>query len=301
MSIYNVDESQLQSAYGLDGSAIYSAFNVTGTLVFSSDVDYSHYSFTQKWASKGISAAQGLDIVDNIVFWVSKSGDSTVPANLYTFNLSDGSQALPSAYITVYSGHGNNICFSPNKSTLMATPAYPPSRVFLNSVGTNYAMTLSKTLTLNDGSTDCDACFDPNDDTIMYSVGHTNNSSDLSAPFKISKWDLSNLTDNGDGTFTPDLISSVETAQPSNSYFFQGCKYHDGLLWFASGYGGGSTDAYVYAVEPTTGNKEYTIDLNTTAEPEGLAWVADSNVYGGYVLYVGFAGMMLRKYTFSAS
>jgi len=44
----------------------------------------------------------------------------------------------------------------------------------------------------------------------------------------------------------------------------------------------------------------YSIDLETNTEPEGLAWLRDTEVIGGYALYVGFQGMMLRKYTFEA-
>ena len=298
MAIYDISGNTLLSAYNKSGATT-DAYNVSGIKIWSKQADYTNYSYVQKWASKGISSTQGFDIYDGKVFWVAKSGDSTVPSNCYVWNLSDGSQALDTAYITVYAGHGNNLSFSNDGSKLIATPAYPPSRVFINAVGQDYAMTLSQTLVLDDGSTDCDACYDPNDNTIIWSLGHTANSSDLSAPFKVSKWDLTDLTDNGDGTYTPTCLSTVQTAQPSNSYFFQGYKFHDGLLWFASGYGGGSTDAYVYAVDPVTGNKPYTIDLETKAEPEGLAWYPDAQAAGGYALYVGFAGMMLRKYTFA--
>lgn len=297
--IYSIIGSLLNSAYNVNGVGLQSAYDVNGNTIFSSgDVDYTDYSYVQKWGSKGFSTAQGFDIFDDKVFWVDKSGDSTVPANMYVYNLSDGGQALPTAYITVYSGHGNNICFSKDSDELIATPAYPPSRIYINSFTSNYTMTLEKTLVLNDGSTDCDACYDPTDNNYMWSLGHTANSQDRSAPFKVSKWDLSQLTDNGDGTYTPENISTIQIPQPSNSYFFQGCKFHDGLLWFASGNGTGSS--YVYAVNPTTGNTDYTIDLQTTQEPEGVSWVAEQGVVGGYAMYVGFQGMMLRKYTFGA-
>lgn len=298
--IYDINGNAINSAYDINGNSLMIAYDVEGNVVFnrqippSPSVDYNDYSYTQKWGSKGIGFTQGFDIYDNKVFWVSKSGDSTVPSNCYVWNLSDGSQALDTAYITVYSGHGNNLAF--DYPTLYCSPAYPPSRCFVNTLTNDFTATLSKTLTFNDGSNDLDICVDENDPTIMWTLGHTATSSDRDAPFYISKWDLSNLTDNGDDTYTPSKISTVSMAQPSNTYFFQGCRFHDGILWFASGYGGGSTNAYVYGMNPSTGEYLYTIDLQTTAEPEGLVWLEEN---GEYVLYVGFAGMILRRYTFA--
>lgn len=286
------------NSYGNDALK---AFDVTGTKVFENTKDYSDYSFIEVWSEKtGDYNSQGFDIKDGKVFWISKSGNETIPADCYVWNLSDGSQAFDEPYITVYGGHGNNISFSSDKNELIATPAYAPSRVYINSFTQNYEMSLSKTLILNDGSTNCDACYDPNNSNIMFSLGHTGSSSDLTAPFYISKWDLSRLTDNGDGTYTPLRISRVSTPQPANSFFFQGCKFHDGLLWFASGYYTGESAAMVYGVNPASGNVVATINCDTTKEPEGLAWVPDVNAPGGYALYVGFAHMMLRKYVFNS-
>lgn len=297
MAVCDVRGKALQSVYSQYGESISDAFDVYGEKVFQSGVDYTKYSFTQKWRSKGIGNTQGFDIYDGKVFWVSKSGDSTVPADCYVWNLSDGSQALSTPYITIYSGHGNNLSF--DFPTIYASPAYPPSRVFVNTMDSDFNATLTKKLVFNDGSTDCDACIDEFDKTILWTLGHTGNHTQTSAPFYISKWDLTSLTDNGDGTFTPALIQKVSTPQPI-CYYFQGCRMHDGMLWFASGYAGTDSDAYVYAVNPSTGERLYTIDCETTAEPEGLAWVEDSSAPGGYALYVGFGGMMLRKYTFGA-
>ena len=297
MAVYSVGGSPVQTVYGLNGSAS-DAFNVSGSLIHTNGVDYSNYSFVQKWASKGVSSAQGFDVYDGKVFWISKSGNASVPADCYVWNLSDGSQALSSPYITVYSGHGNNLSF--DFPTLYATPAYPPSTAYINTLSGAYSASLTKTLVFDDGSTDCDACIDESDATKLWTIGHTAGSSDRSAPFKLSLWDLSNQTDNGDGTYTPTLIRSVSVAQPESSYFFQGCKFHDGVFWFASGYGGGGTSAYIFGVDPNTGAYLYTIDCETTEEPEGIAWVEDANEHGGYALYVGFAGMMLRKYSFTA-
>lgn len=300
MSIYDGNGIAITNAYAIDGHDISTAYDITGEVIFRESepiVDYTNYAYVQKWASKGISSTQGFDIYDGKVFWISKSGNSTIPANCYVWNLSDGSQALETQPITVYSGHGNNLSFDFPK--LYATSAYTP-HVYVNSVTNDFEFSLLKTLYITDGCIDCDACIDEYDKSILWTLGHTANSSNTSAPYIISKWNLNNLTDNGDGTYTPQLIQSVNTPQPANSFYFQGCHFHDGLLWYANGYNGASTGAYVFGVNPNTGEVEYTINCNTTAEPEGVCFYPDANAVGGYALYVGFAGMMLRKYTFGA-
>ena len=296
MAIYKADASLLHEAYRADGSGVNYAYDVRGNKVFSSVVNYSNYTYTQKWSSKSISNTQGFDIYDDKVFWVSKSGNASIPANCYVWNLSDGSQALSSAYVTVYSGHGNNLAFA--YPVMYASPAYQPSTVYVNSVTDQFVFAKTMTLTFDDGSTDCDVCVDETDTSIIWTLGHTAGSSDLTAPYLISKWDMTDLTDNGDDTFTPNCLQTVQVAQPSNSYFFQGCRFHDGIMWFANGYSGSSTGAYVFGVDPDTGEYLYTINCNTTAEPEGLCFYPDATAPGGYALYVGFAGMSLRKYTF---
>lgn len=296
MAVYDANGNSLSAVYDAVGNSLSNAYDIDGVSVFPPEVDYTTYSFVEKWASKGIIDTQGFDIYDGKVFWIKKAGDSTIPADCYVWNLSDGSQALDSAYITVYSGHGNNIEIRSQK--LYASTAYKPSTVYVNSLTNDYVATLIQTLTVGaDGSRNCDACIDESDTNILWTLAHTAGSDDLTAPFLISKWDLTNLTDNGDGTYAPELLQSISIPQPSSSFYFQGVKMHDGLMWYANGYGG--YRAYIRAVNPNTGVEVYTIDCETTSEPEGLAWVEDEAVVGGYALYVGFQGMMLRKYTFA--
>lgn len=299
--IYDKSGHSLSSVYSKIGSAINSAYDVTGDLVFhggSSDVDYTSYSISKKWTASGVFfSTQGLDIYDSKVFWVT-GGNGTVEENCYVWNLSDGSPAISENPFTVYSGHGNNICIDFPK--LYASTAYSPNKVYVNTLSAvtgGYEATLSKTLFLTDGSVDLDVALDENDKTILWSLGHQVDH-DTTRPYNISKWDLTNLTENADGTFTPALLQTVQTPQPE-CYYFQGFKMHDGILWYASGYTGGTYEAYVYGVNPNTGELLYTIDTGLTSEPEGVAWVADSASEGGYALYIGFGGMNLYKCIFT--
>lgn len=297
MAIFDKQGNALTRAYNLNEEIVTEAYDVDGNLIFNDNpIDYSNYSYTQKWPSKGIASTQGFAIYDNKVFWVSKSGDSSVPANCYVWNLADGSQALEEPYITAYTGHGNSLSFS--FPLLYATTAYAGEKVYINEISNDYqTATLIKTLVLY-GGLSCDACVDDLNDNILWSIHHTTSLSDRDTPWCIRKWDLSNLTDNGNGTYTPKLLKNVDIAQPANSPYFQGCAFHNNIFWYACGYSGNSV-AYVFGINSNTGEYLYSINCNTTAEPEGVAWVEDESVYGGYALYVGFQGMMLRKYTFS--
>lgn len=301
MSVYSKNGNALNHVYRKDGSELAHAYDKSGNVIFSSDIpepDYSKYSYIQKWASKGVNNTQGFDIYGGKVYWISKSGDSSIPANCYVWDLVDGSQAFASQPITIYSGHGNSLDIVYPKA--YAGTAYSPATAYENMLSSDgQAFTLSKKLDLSEDSTyGHDVCVDEDDTSILWSLAHTG-AIGTDAPYKLSKWNLTELTDNGDGTHSPRLIKSVTTPKPSAEYF-QGMTMHDGLIWYASGYAGTSTDAYVYAVNPATGAVVYTIDCDTTAEPEGVAWVPDSEAVGGYAMYVGFQGMMLRKYTFDA-
>lgn len=302
MSIYSINGIQLLSSYDLEAVSLSVAYDINGNVVFNAGgdtPDYTNYSYTQKWASKGINNTQGFDIYDGKVFWIAKSGNNSVPANCYVWNLSDGSQAFDTAYITIYSGHGNSLDIVDGKA--YTGTAYSPPTAYENTMASDLqTFTLAKTFDLSeDASYGHDVCIDENDSTIMWSLAHTGAISQTDAPFLLSKWDLTNLTDNGDGTYSPALVKSIETPQPSNSAYFQGMTMHDGMIWYASGYSGTSSQAYVYAINPINGTVLYSIDCNTTAEPEGVAWVADESAPHGYALYVGFQGMALRKYTFN--
>ena len=253
MAVYDNIGRQITDIYSKTGELLSYAYNINGQQILDIDppvyrANYDVYSYTQKWASKGLNNAQGFDIYDGKVFWVYKSGNASIPADCYVFNLSDGSQALSNQYVTIYSGHGNNICFDYPK--VYASPAYPPSKVYVNELSNDFmTFTLVKTLTFNDGTADLDCCIDENNKDILWTYGHISGASTTNI---LSKWDLSRLTDNGDETYTPKRIHSVNVAQPQNTRYYQGCKFHDNILWFANGYTGSSSGAYVFGVNPYT-------------------------------------------------
>lgn len=293
MPAYDISGEPAVVMYDIHGNVVTKGYNMFGDPVASSAADYTTYTFENQWGSKGMLYTQGFAIRDDKVYWVSQRADTEDPITCYVFNLSDGSQALETEYISIYGGHGNNLEF--DGDTLYVSSAYTYPRVYVNDMTDDQA-SLEMVLILDDGSIDNDVCLDENDKSIMWSIGHSDRVANRNAPFIISKWNLNNLIDNGD-TYSPELLQSVYSSQPDSPYF-QGIKMHDGLLWYSSGYNGDDSQAYIYAIDPDTGARVYTIDCETTTEPEGIEWYPDPYAHGGYALYVGFQRMVLRKYTF---
>ncbi|MGX8699658.1 MAG: hypothetical protein ACSW8F_06970, partial [bacterium] len=103
----------------------------------------------------------------------------------------------------------------------------------------------------------------------------------------LCKWDMTNLTENEDGTFTPALIASIEGPHID---VLQGQQLHDGLLWVADG--AMNTNAKVYAIDLTTGAKRYFINTGVVKELESVAWLSEREMLVGYI------GGVFEKFTF---
>lgn len=312
MAIYDANGAALGAAFDAPGNALSTAYDAVGNVIYQAGPpkpDYDSYSYTVQWPTKDISFAQGFDIYDGKVFWVRKSGNNTVNNAMYIFTL-DGNYALgeETPYITAYGGHGNNVTFSTEfyaegdtvPLVLMST-AYSDSPAYLNRITNDYTAEIVRMYkmpliedVINGGF---DICYGETAD-ICYtaSVFGSNDDPQLGTHIGLAKWDMTDLTENEDGTFTPMLISSSRAEWHS---WKQSIKYHDGLLWLASAPISGAK-AYVYAFDPNTGQTVHAINTGSGSEIEGAVWYPDENAVGGYALYVGFQRMVMWKFTFNA-
>lgn len=295
MPIYNKSGTSVQTAYNQSGNTISSAYNINGELIFGT-IDYTTYSYTS-YCSVSVANMQGFDIHNGIIFQF-RAG-SSVSNTMCTIN-ANGSSIIQNG-ITASSDHGDSASFS---DTYVSGDTYPliyvtsdtnPAKVYINRV-TQTSSTLYKTLSFPLEKTGYYAAaaidFD-NDILYMFGYSEQNYLTDNGGSNKtvISKWDLSNLTDNGDSTFTPQFVSVFERAF---IYCTQGQQYHDGMIWASSGYTG-SEKSYIYALNPSTGETLYTVDLDTTTEVEGLSFISNTE------MVVGLQGGTYRKYTFAIS
>ncbi len=295
MAVYDINGNALTSVYDVNGSELQDAFDINGESVFDSAVvDYSNYAITD-YCSVSLSPIQGFDIHNGIIFQFMAS--SNISNRMATINA--GSSAIINNNIPSISDHGDSASFS-NKfysvgdeyPLLYVTSDTNPAKVYVNRVTTS-SSNLVRTLSfpLNKTGYYAAACVDfPNN--IIYMVGYSeeNYQTDDGGNNKtvISKWDLSNLSSNGDGSYTSAFISSIE--RPF-IYVMQGQQYHDGMLWIASG--ASNTRGYIYALNPSNGNLLYTVDTSSTTELEGLSFISNTE------MVFGLQGGTYKKVTFA--
>lgn len=121
---------------------------------------------------------------------------------------------------------------------------------------------------------------------MLYTVGYYANSytSATNNKMVIAKWDYSNLTDNGDSTYTPEFVEKFYVP------FFttlQGPTFFNGKLFILSSAGGGAADTKIYVIDPY---KKCVTNVITdfpsaikTDEVEALYFYDDGNGFVGYL------------------
>lgn len=279
MSIYNANGNAVSSAYGITSFTLETAYDVDGNVIFSGSqpepepLDYSSYTTTDlfTYVTDGFN---GFDVYDGIIAQVKASN------SLYLFGM-DGSVIATNLSMTA--SHGDSASFSSERKYkkdefpyLYVTSDTTPAYVYVNRITRTGSELIKSLLFPSDKTGYYSAHAYDETNQIMYMVGYSeqNFTSSDSGNNKtvVSKWDMSQLTGNGDGTYTPAFISSYER---DFIYVMQGQQFFDGYIWIASGYNNGGAQ-YIYAMNPSDGVIEHTITLDDTIEIEGLAWVYDS-------------------------
>lgn len=294
--IYDVQGNPLNACYDVGGAALLSAYDAAGTEIYHAGeptVDYSQYSISSMF-SPSVSPMQGFDIYNGVIFQFLASG--SVSNKMMTINAQTG--AVINGNISAASDHGDSASFSntfyaesDDFPLLYVTADTNPAKVYVNRV-TESSSTLIQTLSfpLDKAGYYAALCLDV-ENQIAYMVGYSeqNYQTDDGGNNKtvISKWDLSNLTANQDGSYTPAYVSSVERAF---IYVMQGQQFHDGMLWISSG--GTNVRGYVYALDPATGELLYTVDSESTTEIEGIAFTSP------YEMVFGLQGGTYKKVIF---
>ena len=124
------------------------------------------------------------------------------------------------------------------------------------------------------------------DHNTLYAYGYSINSNQASGnSMKLIKADLSNLTDNSDGTYTPKILSSVETPYVGVT---QGRKFFGGNLYVGFANTGNPHNARLVAVDATSGDVKTDVSMSgvTTSENEGVCYqIVDSEVIWYYSDY----------------
>lgn len=303
MSVYDVSGDSLSVLYGESGTSVNVAYDIDGNLVFNGDpvpipVDYDDYTLSSLY-NISITHCQGLAISNNVLFQFGTSGSSSED-KVCLFDFISGSDITRD--MTIESDHGDSATFSKEYYAsgdefplLYVTADTTPAIIYVNRV-TRTTSTLIRTLVFPQSAGYYGAGAFDWDNNVCYLLAYKQNNYQTdgggSNTTVVSKWDLSNLTDNGDGTYTPAFISQYE--RPF-IYVMQGLAYHDGYTWISSGYGGNTS--YIYAMNPSTGVIGHTITLGIR-EVEGLDFVFDSTSQT-YYMVIGEQNGYYKKCTFA--
>lgn len=276
MSVYDVNGETIENAFAVSGNSLQGVYGKTGEyipFVEPLPIDYSQYSTTDlfTYVADGFN---GFDVHDGMIAQLKASNQ------LYLFDLV--THEVIATALSITSAHGDSASFSKDKlysydefPLLYVTSDSNPAYVYVNRI-TRSGTSLIKSLLfpLDKAGYYAAHAYDEQNH-IMYMVGYSeqNFTSDDGGNNKtvVSKWDMSQLNDNGDGSYTPAFISRYERAF---IYVMQGQQFFDGYIWIASGYNNNKAQ-YIYAMSPSGGEIEHTITLDDTIEIEGLAWIYD--------------------------
>ena len=274
MAIFNIDGELSSRIYDINGNELASAYDISGNVISEPyPLDYTSYTTTDlfTYVRNGFN---GFDVHRGIIVQYLANN------SMYMFDLS--THATIATGVSCTSDHGDSVTFSPTYYAdsdefplIYVTSDTTPAKIYINRI-TRTSSTLIRTLVFPSSAGYYGAGAYDFDNDLLYLVSYKENnyrtSNNGANTTVVTKWDLNNLTDNGDGTYTPVFISSYER---DFIYVMQGMQYFDGYIWIASGYNDGGGQ-YIYAMNPNNGVIAHTITLDDTIEIEGLAWVYDS-------------------------
>lgn len=295
MAVYDKNGNALSNIYAVNGTSLNSAYDIDGAVVFGGGIDYNNHTISSL-LNISVSNCQGIAIHNNVLFQFRASG-TTVTDTVCLFNFTNGADIYRN--MTIKADHGDSATFSNEYYAvgdefplIYVTADTTPAKIYVNRVSRS-SSSLIRTLAFPSSAGYYGAGAFDWENNVCYLVAYKTNSytSDQGGvnTTVISKWSLSNLTDNGDGTYTPAFIEQYE--RPF-IYVMQGLEYHDGMIWVTSGYGG--AESYIYALDPADGTLLYTIDTGTTTEIEGIAFISDTEAV------IGFQGGVYKKITFGS-
>lgn len=294
--IYDVSGNSLTQVFGLSGSVASTVYDVNGNPLSGGAVDYDDYIISPLWSrASWLYNCQGIEIYNGVLFQFQN--DDAV----CLFNFANGADITLN--MSIESDHGDSATFSeefydPSDEfpLIYVTADTSPAKIYVNRI-TRSTASLIKTLTfpLTAGYYGAGAFDWQNNICYLLAYKEQNYQTDDGGTNTtvVSKWDLSNLTDNGSGSYTPAFISQYER---DFIYVMQGLAYHDGLIWITSGIG--NAPSHIYAMEPDTGVIKHTITMDDNTEIEGAQFVYDT-VLHEYYMVTGQQGGKYKKITFA--
>ena len=300
MAIYNSHGKKTANAYTYGGNRIVgSVYDANGDTMRIIDSDIYSDPLIETYFTLSVFPMQAFDVFNGKMFQFKAGGSNNIENEMDVIDISTMTKISTS--VSVESGHGNSASFS--GEYYVSGDAFPllyvshgdnPPRVHVNRVATNSAQCVrTYKFPLEYTGYYSEAAID-SDNTIIYMIGSLKNEiyeDDGMNKTIISKWDYSNVTQNDDGTYTPEFISLIETD------FFaihQGLTLHNGYVWIIS-WDYNKQSNYIIVLNPENGTVIQIIDLNISSECEGIAFISANEAI------VGVQGGEYKKVTFASN
>ena len=277
MPVYDANGTLLANVYDGFGNELEKAYDANGTEIYSKSAptppvtptyDYDDYTISSTLFSLSGSNYQGFAVHNGIIAQF-QANDKVRLVSV------EGETIASQMYCRSY--HGQSAFFTddyyaPDDEFPLLVVMGSYTNQWVNRI-TRTGTTLIKTLyiptTVEYGGYKLANAYDPSTKK-MYTFGYTTSSynSDEGGTNKLilATWNYANLIDNGDDTYTPELLSVV---QRKFVKCVQGSDFYDGLLWVTS-----TNGQRVYAFDPVTAEIKHTITLGGS-EIEGCQWVGN--------------------------
>lgn len=288
MAIYNITGNVLTEAYYTNGENLTYAYDFCGNEVFNGGeptppptppvtptYDYDDYTLSSTLFSISGGNFQGFAVHNGIIAQFGTNDKVRL--------ISVTGEAI-TADMYCRSYHGQSAFFTddyhnPNDEFPLLVVMGSYVNQWVNRITRN-GCTLMKTIyiptTVEYGGYKLANAYDPTTKR-MYTLGYTtdnyNDSEGGTNKLILATWNYANLIDNGDNTYTPELLSIVER---SFLKCVQGSDFYNGLLWVTSTSGSQT----IRAIDPVTAEIVHTITLGGK-EVEGCQWVGDDYIIVG--------------------
>lgn len=267
MAIYNKNGNGLTAAYDYSGASVLQAFDVNGSLVWmSGEIDYDNFE-TSILFNYPVSSMQGFAIYDGKIAQVRE--DSA----LHIIDIKTGTKLKE---VTMDMGHGNSCQFS----SVFYNPNDEFPLFYIRNTGVwVYRIQGTSSILIKKYSFSADiigtyvAGFGIDDDNnIFYTASYTEGTYQTKTGLmRICSWDMTDETDNGDGTYSFALIDSNDFSWFDRFNAVQGCCFYNDYFFISCGLS--QTAQYVVAVDPETLDIAHVITCPGTQETEGCAWL----------------------------
>lgn len=276
MSIYDINGNVSTNVYDLS-DIIDTAYDINGNVIYTRTPpqrDYDDYTISTLF-NYPQSSMQGFAVYDGIIAQVKEN------SALHIIDIATGTKLRE---VSMDMGHGNSCQFSSefyDQSDSLPLFYIRNDGVWVyRIVGTSSTLIRKYSFSENIIGTYV-AGFGIDDvNQRFYTASYTEGTYESkTGQMRICSWDMSDVTDNGDGTYSMAFIDSNDFSWFDRFDAVQGCCYHDGYLFISCGLP--NTGQYVVLVGEDSLAIEHIVNNTGTQETEGCGWFNDDYLIVG--------------------